>query len=642
MPATGAGSRSWFGRGASVMKALEWVHRLRNRATAFVHDVLMIPVAWLGAFWLRFNLAEIPAPYLQQAIRLLPLVLGIQSAVFWGMGLYRGVWRFASLRDLLRILRATTLGTLLVLGGVLVFTGMEGVPRSVFVLYFVLLPVLLGGPRLAYRWSKERRLHYGPGKRSLIVGAGRAGELLVRDLLMDGERGYIPVGFVDDEVRRRGREVHGVRVLGTTEDLPVLVSRYGIEMILIAIPSAGRGVMQRIVAVCEQTGVPFRTLPRVRDALGGPPSARDLREVSIEDLVGRDPVQLDWDGILEGLSDKSVLVTGGGGSIGSELCRQIGRLKPRRLVVFDNCELNAFKIGREIRAAYPGMEFHTRLGDVCDPAAIGFVFSEYRPDIVFHAAAYKHVPLLQEHAREAVRNNVLGTRNVAEAAVRLGCDAFVLISTDKAVNPSSVMGATKRTAEMVCQGFSGRGRTRFITVRFGNVLDSTGSVVPTFREQIAAGGPVTVTHPEIFRYFMTIPEAVQLILQAAVVGQGGEIFVLDMGEPVRIRDLAEQMIRLSGKRPGVDVGIVFTGLRPGEKLREELFHEGEHVVPVAQGKLRVAHGREVDERMLEETLDEMFAACAEYDEGRLVSLLRVLVPELRDSSASGGALGVAV
>ena len=613
-----------------------WFIRLRHRAAAFAHDVIMVPAAWLGAFWLRFNLGEIPAGYLEQALSLLPMVVTVQAVFFWSMGLYRGVWRFASMLDLLRIVQATALGTVTVLASALLVTRMENIPRSVFVLYAILLPLLLGAPRVAYRWMKDRRLYSATGRRVLIVGAGRAGEILVRDLRRDAKWGYQPVGFVDDEARRRGREVHGVRVLGGTEDIPELVEKLAIEVILIAIPSAGPRTMQRIVATCERTGIPFRTLPRLRDALSGSISVRDLREVSIEDLLGRDPVTLDWRSISDGVAGKTVLVTGGGGSIGAELCRQVARLGPSALVVFENGEFNLFRVERELRRSFPDLVLHARLGDVRETEAVRFAFTEYQPDIVFHAAAYKHVPMLQDQTREAVRNNVLGTRNVAQTAAAFGCEAFVLISTDKAVNPTNVMGATKRVAEIVCQNLNGQGRTRFITVRFGNVLDSAGSVVPTFREQIAAGGPVTVTHPDITRYFMTIPEASQLILQAAVAGKGGEIFVLDMGEPVRIRDLAEQMIRLSGKQPGVDVPIVFTGLRPGEKLYEELFHEEERLAPTGQDKLRLAHVREVDQETLDRSLEEMEAACAAYDEQRLLDLLKVLVPEFGEARRGGG------
>ena len=608
---------------------------LRHWMAAAAHDLLMVPVAWVGAFYVRFNLGPVPDEYLRQALLLLPIVMVVQGAVFWYMGLYRGVWRFASLPDLLRILKASLIGTVATAAAIVLVTRLDFVPRSVFVFYVFLLPVLLGGPRAAYRWFREHRLYARAGSRVLVVGAGQAGELLVRDLLRDSRWTYQPVGFVDDDPGKRGREIQGVRVLGTVDDIPALVERLAVECLLIALPAAKAAAMRRIVSICEASGLPFRTLPRPQDTLSREPSVPDLREVLIEDLLGRETVTLDWRSISDGLAGKTVLVTGGGGSIGSELCRQVARLGPSALVVFDNGEFNLFRVERELRRTFPDLVLHARLGDVRDSEAVHFALVEYQPDIVFHAAAYKHVPMLQDQAREAVRNNVLGTRNVAQMAAAFGCETFVLISTDKAVNPTNIMGATKRVAEIVCQDLNGQGRTRFITVRFGNVLDSAGSVVPTFREQIAAGGPVTVTHPDITRYFMTIPEASQLILQAAVAGNGGEIFVLEMGEPVRIRDLAEQMIRLSGKQPGVDVPIVFTGLRPGEKLYEELFHEEERLAPTGHEKLRLAHVREVDQETLARSLEEMEAACAAYDEQRLVHLLKVLVPEFGEARKAG-------
>ena len=608
---------------------------LRHWMAAAAHDLLMVPVAWVGAFYVRFNLGPVPDEYLRQALLLLPIVMVVQGAVFWYMGLYRGVWSFASLPDLLRILKASLIGTVATAAAIVLVTRLDFVPRSVFVFYVFLLPVLLGGPRAAYRWFREHRLYARAGSRVLVVGAGQAGELLVRDLLRDSRWTYQPVGFVDDDPGKRGREIQGVRVLGTVDDIPALVERLAVECLLIALPAAKAAAMRRIVSICEASGLPFRTLPRPQDTLSREPSVPDLREVLIEDLLGRETVTLDWRSISDGLAGKTVLVTGGGGSIGSELCRQVARLGPSALVVFDNGEFNLFRVERELRRTFPDLVLHARLGDVRDSEAVHFALVEYQPDIVFHAAAYKHVPMLQDQAREAVRNNVLGTRNVAQMAAAFGCETFVLISTDKAVNPTNIMGATKRVAEIVCQDLNGQGRTRFITVRFGNVLDSAGSVVPTFREQIAAGGPVTVTHPDITRYFMTIPEASQLILQAAVAGNGGEIFVLEMGEPVRIRDLAEQMIRLSGKQPGVDVPIVFTGLRPGEKLYEELFHEEERLAPTGHEKLRLAHVREVDQETLARSLEEMEAGCAAYDEQRLVHLLKVLVPEFGEARKAG-------
>ena len=602
--------------------------RLRNRTAAFVHDLLMIPLAWLGAYWLRFNLESIPQVYLDRALDMLLVVVVVQGFTAWCFGLYRGVWRFASLPDLLRIGRAVVVGTALVAVAIFMFTRMQAVPRSVFPLYALLLAVLLGGPRLLYRWLRERSYLSQSGSRVLVVGAGRAGEMLVRDLLREHGGGYSVVGFVDDDAEKKGREIHGVRVLGRTKHLPRLVREHGIEMVLLAIPSATSRQMRRVVELCEQSRVPFRTVPNLQDILSGRASATQVRQVSIEDLLGREPVSLDWASIERGLRAGLVMVTGGGGSIGAELCRQVARLQPAGLVVFDNAEFNLYSIEMELRERYPGLRLHAVLGDVCDAVAVERALATYRPSIVFHAAAYKHVPLLEEQVREAVRNNVIGTRVMAVAAARFEVGCFVLISSDKAVNPANVMGVTKRVAEVFCQN-AGRlyPSTRFITVRFGNVLDSAGSVVPLFRRQIAAGGPVTVTHPEVKRYFMTIPEACQLILQAAALGEGGEIFVLDMGEPIRIAYLAEQMIVLAGKTPGEDVEIRYVGLRPGEKLFEELFHEQENLRATAHPKLLLARYRPVEWARLESALAELGERCEKLDELALREWLRRLVPE---------------
>ena len=565
-----------------------WYDRLRSRSAAFAHDLFMVPIAWLLAYWFRFNLDAIPGEYLEPALWAVPVILAVEGTVFWLLGLYRGVWRFASLPDLERILTAVLTGTLLSLLALFVINRLEGVPRSVPVLFALIQLLLLGGPRVAYRWVKDRRLDLRAGKRVLIVGAGRAGEMLVRDLLRDHSHVFIPEGFVDDTPRRVGSEVQGVPVIGTTDRIPEIVRERAVELILLAVPSATPQQMQRIVELCEAAAVPFRTVPPLTSLMAGQVSIQELRPVSIEDLLGRESVTLDWDGIRTGLAGKRILVTGAGGSIGSELCRQIARIGPAELVLLDNCEFNLYRIDAELRRQFDNLALGTRLGDVTDPVAVATVFREWKPEVVFHAAAYKHVPLLEEQVREAVRNNVIGTQRVAEAAAAHGTGRFVLISTDKAVNPNNVMGATKRLGELYCQSLAGTSATSFVAVRFGNVLGSAGSVVPLFREQIAAGGPVTVTDPEIERFFMTIPEACQLILQSAVFGAGGEVFVLDMGDPVKIRYLAEQMIRLSGKRPEVDIPIRYVGLRPGEKLYEELFYAAEDLHTTPHPKIRVA------------------------------------------------------
>lgn len=594
-----------------------------------MHDLMVIPIAWLAAYWLRFNFGPIPDYVFARAISVLPVLIVVQGIVFWHFGLYRGVWRFASMPDLIRIFKAVIIGTSI--AGVCMFllTRMEGIPRSLFPLHGLLLVVFLGGPRFVYRWSREHYLYAGPKQTVLIVGAGRAGEVLVRDLLRDKSYGYRPAAFVDDDPAKQGRDIHGVRVLGDCNALPQLVASLRIDVILLAIPSATSRQMRRVVGLCEAAEVPFRTLPRMRDLVSGVSTVTKLREVSIDDLLGREPVTLDWQVIGQALAGKRVLVTGGGGSIGAELCRQIARLQPKQLVVFDQSEYNLYIIERELRESFAELGLEIFLGDVCDAVAMNRAVERYRPQIVFHAAAYKHVPMLEPQVREAVRNNVLGTQSVALAAVKHHVEAFVLISSDKAVNPSSIMGTTKRAAEIVCQGLGRQHpQTRFLTVRFGNVLDSAGSVVPLFRRQIAAGGPVTVTHPEVKRYFMTIPEACQLILEAAAIGQGGEVFVLDMGEPISIRYLAEQMIVLAGKQVGQDVHLAYIGLRPGEKLAEELFHEQEGLRATGHDKILLArHRREPSWPSLSAWIAELEVACEGYDEVTLKELLRQLIPE---------------
>lgn len=601
--------------------------RLRNRWVVFVHDLLMVPAAWFGAYWLRFNLDTVPAPILKRSVAIvIPLVL-IQGVVYWHLGLYRGLWRYASLPDLGRIVKAVAVGSLVSAGLIFLVTRMELVPRSVFPLFTMLLFGLLSGPRVFYRWLKDHRFRVRHGRRVLIVGAGRAGEMLVRDLLRESPTVHEPVAFVDDDRRKIGKELHGVPVVGDCGAIADCIRQFEAQSILIAMPSATSAQMRRVVGFCEGAGVPFRTLPRMQDLVTGQVGVREVREVQIEDLLGREKVTLNWDGITRGLGGKRILVTGGGGSIGSEICRQIARLKPARLVVYERSEFNLYKIELELRRTFPELDLVSVLGDICDVAAVDEVMCAHRPTLVFHAAAYKHVPMLEHQARAAVRNNVFGTRCVADKAKECGCETFVLISSDKAVNPANVMGTTKRVAEIYCQYLNVGSKTRYITVRFGNVLGSDGSVIPLFQAQIAAGGPVTVTHPEITRFFMTIPEASQLILQASVIGRGGEIYVLDMGEPVRISYLAEQLIRLSGKKPGEEIEIVYTGLRPGEKLYEELFHHAEQLVETDHPKIMLAHSRQVSADVVERGLARMERACEALDEGGIREGLKLLVPE---------------
>lgn len=599
--------------------------RLRHGMTVFVHDVIVIPIAWLGAYWLRFNLDTIPTEFWRAALAALPIVISLQIAVFWGFGLYRGVWRFASMPDLIRILKVSVAGVLLSSVSLFLINRLDAIPRSVPFLYGLLLIVLLGGSRFIFRWFKDYD-YFNKGKRVLIVGAGEAGENLVRDLLRR-HHDYQPAAFVDDKIQNRGKEIQGVRVVGPIDDIPQVVRLYAIELVIIAMPSIKAEIMRRVVKLCELAHVDYRTLPSVNDLTEGRVLVDALRQVSIEDLLGRDPVKLDWEKITEGITGKSILVTGGAGSIGSELCRQIAMLKPKILIVVDQNEHQLYELRLAITAAFPELLLALFLEDITDRIALRNVFREHAIDIVFHAAAYKHVPMLESQIRVAIRNNIMGTQILAEEAVRASVKKFVLISTDKAVHPANIMGATKRAAEIFCQNYNAHSTTVFITVRFGNVLGSAGSVVPLFKRQIEEGGPVTVTHPDITRYFMTIPEATQLILQATIMGQGGEIFVLDMGESIKIVDLATQMIKLAGHVPGEDIGIIFTGLRPGEKMFEELFHESEALAATDHPKILRAQHRSEDWGDLIFKFNQLQAVIDVGADEKMASLLLELVPE---------------
>jgi len=599
------------------------------RVLVVLFDLLMIAAAWsgarLGTLWL---LGESAIGWQQLAIEV-NLVLLIQGFLQWRAGLYRGVWRFASLPDLANLLRAALLGAV---AGAAVLLLLDAPVELIVVMVWtfpLLLLLLLGVPRLTYRVFKDMRLEVHRRRvtqRTLILGAGRSGRLLLPELRRRG--GFDVVGFLDDNRRLRKTEIDGVPVLGPIDRLPRAVREAAIDMVVIAIPSATNAQMQRVVEICERAEVEFKTLPTLKELGSSFTKFDDLKPVAIDDLLGRDPVSLDWNLIRSGLAGKRVLVTGGGGSIGAELCRQIARLNPAGLMVLDNSEYNLYRVDHQLRSEFRDLAVETILGDICDSATISRVMERSRPQVVFHAAAYKHLPMLQNQVREAFRNNVIGTRRVADAASQFGVETFVLISTDKAVNPTNVMGATKRVAELYCQHLNRVSDTRFITVRFGNVLNSTGSVVPLFNEQIRRGGPVTVTHPEITRYFMTIAEAGQLILQAGVLGEGGEVFVLDMGEPVRISYLAEQLIRLAGKDPGRDIEIVFTGLRPGEKLFEELFHAHESYAKTAHEKIFLTRSPGLDLNWMIDRIQQAEQSVRQYDSEGLRKTLLELVPEL--------------
>ena len=561
---------------------------------AFSHDLLAAGLAWVGAFWLRFNL-DLPAAYSPTVWGSLIWIIPLQAIIFWRFGLYRGIWRYASLPDLKRILLAVLVAAMAVPLLVFMLKIPVLLPRSVLLLDPLLLVIIMGGSRLAYRAWKEHRL-YGVierlGKPVLVLGAGDTAVNLLKELSRSHE--WRVVGLLDDNHAKHGRLLNGVKVLGELEDVAFWARRLGVQHCIIAMPSAPATTRRRVVKLCTQAEINALTVPSLDDLMSRKVLVSKVRSVDIDDLLGREPVVLDDAGLHQLLTGASIMVSGAGGSIGSELCRQIAAFSPSRLILFELNELALYSVEQEFNERYAEIEFVYAIGDVKNRARLGQILKEYRPSVIFHAAAYKHVPLMEEgNAFEALQNNVIGTYALAQEAIAHKVEKFVLISTDKAVNPANVMGASKRLAEMVCQGLQPGVGTRFVMVRFGNVLGSTGSVIPKFHEQIAKGGPITVTHADVTRYFMSLAEAAQLVLQAGLMGQGGEVFVMDMGEPVRIADLARDMIKLSGFGED-EIKIVYTGLRNGEKLSEELLTHDEHSLPTPHSKLRIAQARQVN------------------------------------------------
>lgn len=605
------------------------------RLATLFYDILAIPVAWYFAYWLRYNMQFLPNALLkQQSIHTFCLLAILQIGCYYHFKVYRGLWRFASIDDVERIIRSVLTAVILFVPVVYIFM-LDRIPRSILPLYAITLVTLLCGGRLLFRQITDRKYHSLKSsnvERVLIIGAGQAGESLLRDLKRSSV--YLPVGILDDNYRKHGLYIHGVRVLGSINEVIKYSKELKIDLIFIAIASASSSLMRRVVSHCEEAMVPFRTLPSIKAMPACQVNVDSLRTVSLDDLLGRDQVTIQWDKIAANIQTKRVLVTGGGGSIGSELCRQIARLNPKKLVILDNNEYNLFAIENECKLNFPNSEIQVVLMSITDVSGIRDLFIEFQPEIVFHAAAYKHVPMLEKQIRVAVKNNILGTKIIAEASVAVNVEKFILISTDKAVNPTNVMGTTKRIAEIYCQNLNQRVATKFITVRFGNVLGSTGSVVPLFQQQLLNGGPLTVTHPDIQRYFMTIPEATQLILQAMVNGLGGEIFVLDMGDPIKISYLAEQMIKLAGMEPGKDIEIKYVGLRPGEKLYEELFHDSELLVETDHEKLFQAQFRKINWEDLADALSLIDKSCLAKQDAELLILLKNLVPEFRPFAAT--------
>lgn len=559
---------------------------------AFTHDVVVSVLAWLLAYQLRFNFA-VPTTVITGIWVAILLMVPLQAGIFWFGGLYRGVWRFASIPDLRRIVFLVGLSALSV-AAVMLMLRLQ-IPRSVLVLNPLLLILMMGGSRFSYRAWKEHHLYsltQLQGEPVMVLGAGEAGVALLKSLSQS--RDWRIVGFLDDNPHLHHLQLYGVSVLGSLDSLTQHAQAMGVTHVIVAMPSESHEVRHRAVTIANEAGLTVLTVPSFEDLMSGKVSVSQVRPVEVEDLLGREPVVLDNAGLHHLLSGRTVMVTGAGGSIGSELCRQISRYKPTSLVLFELNEYALYTLEQEFTQSFPDTRIICVVGDVKNARRVDAVLQRYQPVVVFHAAAYKHVPLMENsNVSEALLNNVLGTYTLAQACKAHGVEKFVLVSTDKAVNPTNVMGASKRLAEMVCQGLQEEDGTHFIMVRFGNVLGSSGSVIPKFREQIAKGGPVTVTHPEVTRYFMSIPEAAQLVMQAALMGQGGEIFVLDMGEPVKIADLAREMIRLSGVSED-SIVIEFSGLRPGEKLYEELLANDEHTLHTPHPKLRIARARGVD------------------------------------------------
>ncbi len=614
-------------------------------------DSAVFTLAWFLAYWLRLDFHLAPR-YIEQIMIVLPFLVCAKLVIFGASGLYRGMMRYTSMADLWRLARASMVSMLLAAFFIHYGSPIKGVPRSVVLLDAALTFLMVGGFRVLIRtWFESRQNGQGlkllsragfrgrrkAAKRILIIGAGGAGEKLLREIFDNPEIEYEVVGFLDDDPLKWGRSLHGAPIFGPVEKLPDVLLIRDVDQVFISMPSATGLQVRRIREICEQAQIPHKILPAIGQILKGKVSIKALRDVRYEDLLRRPPVRLDSAGIEQVLTGKKVLVTGAGGSIGSELCRQLIRFNPGEMILVDAGESNLYSIQMELKHEHGFHNYHCILSRVQDRPLMEDIFRTHRPDVVFHAAAYKHVPMLERNPWEAVFNNVLGSRVVMEMAHKYGVERFVLVSTDKAVRPTNVMGTSKRLTELILLSFKGS-PTRFMAVRFGNVLASSGSVIPLFRRQIEQGGPVTVTHPEVTRYFMTIPEASQLILQAGALGEGGEIFVLEMGTPVKIADMARDLIRLSGKEPGKDIEIEFTGLRPGEKLYEELITQGEDIQRTAHEKIMVLetngrwnwHGLNTKEsycRWLDQHLEDLYRTAETHDPCAIKQKLHEMVPE---------------
>ncbi len=605
--------------------------RYRRVLVLLAHFILLSAAYWT-AVNLRFDFQP-PERYRELFLMAFPLVIALRMATFAGFGLFQGWWRHAGMHDLLSIAKAVTLSSLLIVGALLALGSLDDFPRSILVLDWLLALFVIGGTRFSIRIAREERIDRQrllTGTPTLVLGAGTAAEQLLRHIRFDPSSEIRPIGLLDDDVEKHGMRLHGVPILGSTDEVARIAAERGARLLVIAVPSATRSQMQRLVDICVRTAIQFKIVPSLRELFNGETRIGQLRSVDIEDLLGRDSVDLDLGQVEEDLEGNTIMITGGAGSIGSELARQVAAYSPARLILVEQAESNLYFTHLQITDLHPKLEVVPVVGDICDERRMSQVFAKYRPEYVFHAAAYKHVPMMEANVSEAIRNNVLGTLCVAKSAAKYGARKFVLISTDKAVKPSSVMGATKRIAERIVLGWPSlrSSNTDFRAVRFGNVLGSDGSVIPLFKRQLATGAPITVTHPDITRYFMTIPESVQLVLKAAALPEAaGRISMLEMGEPVRILDLAENLIRLSGLEPYKDVPIVFSGLRAGEKLHEELMSDVEETVPTSVEKVRVVQTDEADGSWVMSAVNRLAAGILHGDPDRLLPVVCELVPE---------------
>ena len=606
-------------------------------------DALLVASSIIISYLFRFEFSLSPF-YIQQIKTVLLWIVPLKTLVFLFSGIYRGMWRYTSIRDFWLLARACLLSTLLILALILFMSGFKGYSRAIFILDGVLTFLLIGGKLIAIRSyftgfsNLKVREEFFPKvayKKILIIGAGDAGEKILREIFENNQLHYKVIGFIDDDPQKRGRSIHGVRVLGNLEMITSILEKEEVKEILIAIPSANGDQIRNIVETCKDCNISYKILPGMGELIDGSVSIKVLRDISYEDLLGRPPVHLDTTGIRGYLDGKTVLITGCGGSIGSELCRQVIKYQPSYLILLDSSEMNLFNIQMELQNERNFHKCEAILGQVQNENLMEDIFKKYKPQVVFHAAAYKHVPMLEKNPWEAVFNNIIGSRIAMEMSIKYHVERFVLVSTDKAVRPSNVMGASKRVTELIMQSLQGSS-TLLMAVRFGNVIGSSGSVIPVFRRQIEKGGPVTVTHPEVNRYFMTIPESTQLILQAAAMGDGGEVFVLKMGTPVKIADMARDLIRLSGKEPDVDIKIIYTGLRDGEKLYEELITEGEDILPTGHGKIMVLRSNRHDDEasylqkiraQLESDIDELIKYSLLHDTKAIKKKFQEIVPE---------------